>query len=187
MPKPLTPEQAKLAADNLPLAFFVVGQLWHRADVKALGLDDARSAAMHGITKAAAGFDPARGYRFSSYAFRAGANAVIKEARDWQKRAGKQLTEDTDQATDPALVASLVPARPEPDHDLHLDVLDLVARACLSPRQRLMIDCMLEGLDEAQTRKRLGLSRARINRLKWEAVGRIRAFGLRAGLTMAKG
>lgn len=74
--QPLTASQQALALRNLNLAYFCAGKL-HRQLPWRLPLDECQSAALLGLTQAAALYDPARGAKFSTYAWRAMCDRIL--------------------------------------------------------------------------------------------------------------
>jgi len=73
---PLTPEQKQMIENNISLARFTANKC-----VKRYGLspEDAVSVCYYGLVRAAIGFDPDKGFRFSTYAVRTMQCHVLKE------------------------------------------------------------------------------------------------------------
>lgn len=89
----LTEEQQRLAAENVRLAYDVVFRYRTRSvamrhAVEKLGDDRAVSEALYGLTLAARGFDPERGFKFSTYAY----GSIIRHVVEAGRRCGR-LTE----------------------------------------------------------------------------------------------
>ena len=68
----LTDEQKKLVEENMGLAYYCA----HQMKIVPLDLEERISAAMFGLTKAAASYDPQAGARFATYAVRVIQNEI---------------------------------------------------------------------------------------------------------------
>lgn len=200
----LSPERAALAAANLKLAFWVARRAERaRADVRALGPDDADGAALLGLCRAAMGFDPSRGVRFGTYAARviwtelrraatAGAPGWARPP-DWvlssggsdrlrllASRARRRLR--VPRGGDPALLSRgwfSASARDDPD-----TLRPLLARLGRShPRLLALVRlCYLEGRTLREVGLELGVSRQRTLQLREEALTLLRRYVAEGGL-----
>src|SRR5438128_2384625 len=94
------------AAEHLGLPYEVVNRWLRRYPHYRYCEDDALSVANLGLMKAAHGFDPARGYKFSTYAFR----AILTNLNEWAFGMGhvdKLTKHHTRKGTKPHVCVSL--------------------------------------------------------------------------------
>ena len=74
----MTEKESKLVEDNLPLARHIAKKWFGRTKLEN---EDIISAAQYGLVKAAASYDPERGFCFSTYAVRVIENEIRMELR----------------------------------------------------------------------------------------------------------
>lgn len=77
---PLTPERRDLALANVRLAYRLASLLWPSVRPR-LDQEETRAAALLGLCRAAGLYDPARGTKFSTYAWHCVRTAVLDAAR----------------------------------------------------------------------------------------------------------
>ncbi len=154
------------AAEHRGLVGSVARRLVAASDaVRAMGLDDAASAGMVALVRAAAKFRPELGYAFSSYAVVAIRRAILRAAAKHQRHA--PLTFDV--ADDTA------------DDDEEGERLRAVAGrveamlAALPPRERLVVEALhLRGKTRAEVAADLGRTGSRVGQLAKDAMRRLR-------------
>lgn len=79
----MTHEETKLVEDNVSLARYVA-RTW--VEKTGMETDDAVSAAMYGLVKAATTFKLDKGYKFSTYAVKVMQNEMLMEMRKYKAR-----------------------------------------------------------------------------------------------------
>lgn len=118
----LTADRAQLAHDHHRLVFRVASR-YRNACRPGIELEDLAAEGAFGLLAAAAAFDPSRGTRFTSYAWRAIDNRIRDHLRDLRRRKPEvslcpadalapDATEDTDEAA-AFVVNALATLRPE--------------------------------------------------------------------------
>jgi RNA polymerase primary sigma factor/RNA polymerase sigma factor len=161
-------DRDSLVTENMGLIGFVLKKLMYRGDVKAIGWDEAFAVGAQTLVQCSRGFDPKRGFAFTTYAHRAICNDIVKAA---QKEMKARLP-TVELSLDPA--ESLGDETPFDEERLPL-LLDR-----LRGRFRLVVE-MYYGITtrEPMTYKEiaadLGLSWQRVQQMHDKAVGKMRA------------
>lgn len=162
--QPLTPDQQATVAANLRLAYRVVNRLWWRADVRALGLEEAQQAAVVGLMRAVCYHDPARG-ALSTLAYLLCKQAVLIAAGQWRR---------TSCAT--AAAPENRPAPRGPDPDARLDAPVLLRRGGLDHGETAaVVRTIMGGELLREVGADLGCTRERVRQLRESAMARLRA------------
>lgn len=199
----LTAAQADLAAANVRLAYKEARKLWASSELarRLPSREDCEQEALRGLCRAAEGFRPELGFRFSTYATRCIRRAVLEAARDaglirvprYLQEGGRVDRTSPGCRRAAALVLQvwqmpaddggeeLEPAAPEaPDAAELAEALGRLAEALrsLSPRQReaLRLCFGLDGLGErtyAEAGRQLGVCRERVRQLRERALVRL--------------
>jgi RNA polymerase sigma factor (sigma-70 family) len=165
----LNAQQQALVSENIALSMWVIRRMWRSARVRWAfrhNVDELRSVAYEGLTKAAAYFEPERGIKFCTLATRLMIQAI------WQA-ADRQRTQTRGLSFDP-------PARPEKVMDL---VADTEASEQLEdalrhlPRRTRVIfeEHYAAGKDLAEIGQAMGVSRERIRQLVERGLETLRA------------
>lgn len=149
------------ASEHIGLVYSVVKRM--RLDTD--DTDELIGAGMVALVRAANGFDPTKGYRFSTYAVQAIRNSVIRE---WQTKTmpTKGLSRQS-QMTDAVLAGH---GRPDPEPTLDSDdelrhQQDLIAGLLvdLTDRQREVVLMRMVGMTNTEIAKRFGSNRHSIS------------------------
>jgi len=154
-------EVAQALAENEPLVHWVV----HRQRLGALRYVEAVQAGRIGLWRALRGYDPGRGYRFSTYAVPAIAHAVWRAVAS--ERRAELATAVTLWAEQPELEAEFQRA---------LEVAALYELVGRLPTHLAMVIVAHYGLDEEGPQtfraigRRLGVTRQRVQQLHIEAL-----------------
>lgn len=110
MPEPLTVEQERLVSENTGLVGFVLKRLGRRPT--EMDWDDMYQDGLFGLVKAARGFDPDKGFKFSTYAVRTIWGYVMHGRRVWVGNGDRPrimaLSLDAEWGEDGAALADLV-------------------------------------------------------------------------------
>lgn len=163
-----------LVEQNLGLVRKMVGQLTRAMLWRIGGRDEADSVGLRGLLKAAQGFDPARGTKFSTY-------ACVTISRCLYRAAGEY------RAREPLPVDDHLWARP----DERLDQIDLqdqiervkrAMRRLSAPQRKVLRLTCLQGLTVTEAARKLGVSKQAVQQLRDVALA-----GLRERLGVSKG
>ena len=155
----LTAEQQKLAADNHNLIY----QVLHDHN---LPIDDYYDVAAIGLCKAAAKFDPSRGYAFSTYAYPSMLKAIWMDKRNGNaKKRSKYLTVSLSEPIHENLTYgdAIQSDKPTPEElVLCQDILDQIQK--LKPQERVVIELTLQGLTQEEIAAIVGYSQVTVSR-----------------------
>jgi RNA polymerase sigma factor (sigma-70 family) len=163
----LTRAQQTLCATNQPLAYSTALKLWYaRPSVRAAGtLDDANQAALVGLARASRGFDPSRGWQFSTYAVTCARRAVERAAASGVLDRRRHTVTPLTAAPETALTVE----DPPPDDSAELRAKLYAALAALPTPDRTVL-VLRFGLDGGEPTgyvklgERLGVSAERARR-----------------------
>lgn len=174
---PLTPAQQQLAADNVRLPYWIAKK--YRFVGASFDLAERNGVAVDALIVAAAKFDPDRGVRFTTFAAKIIANAILREKklRGYQKRAfGLGVHQDPDPKR-------RRPERAAPVADLRHELTEARrqwvqrrAPSLLSSREIEVLSRQFDGESLLEIGERLGVSRARIQQIGAYARDRLAAF-----------
>lgn len=171
---PLTADQQTLVSENLGLAYHWAGSFASDGEAD-------RDAAVNGLIRAAQGFDPERGYKFSTYAtycIRSALHDALRQRMSERAHAA-MLFSDLDclhphpkEAETIDWLAELGVCDPEP---VDLSGLFAAARSLLNSRWWQVLRLRyLEGLSLRETGKRLTLSKERVRQIEKDALEKLR-------------
>jgi RNA polymerase sigma factor (sigma-70 family) len=178
---PLSAEELAIFDRNIPLAKTVavrcMGQPW----AKSVGdLDDLFHTTLVALAGAVRGFDPARGWAFSTYAW----TAIYRGVRNSAHRTGLLRWRESQGRREPPVVIALgelertVTAPPDDDNTATATAAARVhaGLAALEPRDRLVLTLRwLDGLTLVQAGHALELSSQRVCQLEQRALDRLAA------------
>jgi len=175
---PLTPEQQAVAAENVHLAKWWLGE--NPWPVRWFGGDEALSLAQLAVARAARDYRPETGWTFATYVATCIRNEMLREAgrRQHPKRKGGWSVASLDAPHGPteATLAEVVQTPEEPERDLAgfeaaERVADLLRR--LPPQEREVMQLRhLAQLSYAQIAEWVGLSKQRVKQVEQMAVRR---------------
>ncbi len=169
------------AASNLGLVYHVARRLARTVPaVAAMGLDEAVSAGMPGLVRAAQLFDPSRGFQFSSYAYRAIARGILRAAGRFEVFHGLPLD-----AAGALEVPDDATAAQEAETERLRDLADRLGSAleALPPREAFVVRSVsLEGRPVREVAREMGLTPSRVRQLRASALERLREAPPLAGL-----
>jgi RNA polymerase sigma factor (sigma-70 family) len=168
----LSEEQQKLVTDNLPLAYHYC----KKRPIPGLDRDENESEALFCLTRAAANFDPALGYKFSTFAWSVWINHRKDAHRQSQMETKGYLTAQTAYHDDKAKMFDPQDKQPGPDEIAEkkdeledklkrFSVLDLRAKEVLQKR--------MEGKTLFEIGQELGITRERVRQIEKSAIYRI--------------
>lgn len=170
--KRLTQDQRALVADNVGLAMLVLSRIGLAKD------EEARCEVMIPLCHAASGFEPERGFKFSTYAYR----VMTRWMWDWSFRQRRHnathepLLPEPESMDDYWAYRRQVKRRGEPvdqsplpdelaDQQLKRAALDR-ARVSLNPRQQMVLACERRGLNLCDTGKLCGVTKEAIRQTR---------------------
>ena len=185
----------ELISSCIPLAYRLAAKGWHAGQFFRLGsLEDAQGEALLALCKAARKFDPARGFRFTTYAtwvirrhllstsmegglIRVPCDVRIAVHKGTRKK--ERFREAVAQADSPCALDIDVPEDQTPiwDDDEERMVqrrwLDRAMRG-LTIQQRKTLQGRLRGETQAEIAVKLNVSKARVGQLEKSAIDRLR-------------
>lgn len=173
-PYDLSPDRLRLYLDNQGLVFSACRRVMPGAN--ATELEELVQAGRGAMLNAAERFDASRGFRFSTYAYRAIVNAVRSRRRREAKHCSRRIALTR-------LALRIIPAEgPAPedvaDHRLQMDKLEALILQ-LDARQQRVIRGRRFGVppDTLESIGReLGLSKERVRQIEVEAVEKLRTM-----------
>lgn len=179
---PLTPCQQSLVEDNVRLAYYWSHRLVHR--LTDADREEADAAAVGGLVRAAQLFDPARGFKFTTYATPWVIQGVQRwasgERRHREKKGGRKVFHlpQVDLGDD-ALEDQFEPACPRRDPREEADGRDCWEKVlALLGRDRRSKEILrlrfVEGLQLREVGRRLKLSHERVRQLQERALETLR-------------
>ena len=160
----LTLEQQKLVEDNHNLIYSFLNS-------HGLSIDDYYDVAAIGLCQAAALFDASKGLKFSTYAYTAMRNEVLKEIQKDKaiKNGGGAITvslqEPTTQDDEPLTIGDGIPANyGNPDDVLAVDcAVDNINKLC--PKHREIMKLFISGYKQGEIADIIGTSQANVSRI----------------------
>ena len=169
--EPLTPTQRALVEQWRYLPRRLYRALSHRADVRLLGADDAVSAGVEGLIRAARRYDPTMGIKFVSYAWQSVARMIVFRAEQWA-RGSADVSLDS---IGPGDAEPFQPAAPEtePADILLRERLDEALRS-LPPRWRRVVQMRSAGRRLREVAETMGVSGERVRQVEQKALARLR-------------
>ena len=154
----MTPEQRKLAEDNVKLIYAF---MW-KYNFK---IEDFDYILLHELCKAAINYDPESGYEFSTLAYTYFYNAVCNEINKNNKIINKfdsSIDEYFERIN--GKHEKIESTDPSPyDHAVAEDLLNRLYKCCKNERGIYIINKLVEGYDGGEIGKQLGISRQRVN------------------------
>lgn len=160
----LTPEQQKLVEDNHNLIYSFLNS-------RGLSIDDYYDVAAIGLCQAAALFDASKGLKFSTYAYTAMRNEVLKEIRKEKaiKNGGGAITvslqEPTTQDGEPLTIGDGIPANyGNPDDAIAVESIHNAIDK-LNPKHREVMKLFVAGYSQSEIADIVGTGRANVSRI----------------------
>lgn len=183
----VNPDWQRLVEENLELACSVAWRYirkgWDRKD-PAIDAEDLVALACEGLVRAAMGYDPALGWRFSTYAV-AHITGRIRKAFNRHCR-GVKVSDRLPRHLRPSVCSLDVPVGEDGGSALgdlvavtgHTDVEDAVltrdALARLPVRLQQLLRLRAEGWTQLEVSRRLGMTQANVSRLEQRAKQELR-------------
>lgn len=170
--KPLTEEQQKLVTDNLLLAYHYS----KKRPIIGIDRDENESEALFCLTRAAANFDPALGFKFSTFAWSVWINHRKDAHRESQMETKGYLTAQTAYHDDKAKMFDPQDKQPGPDEiaEKKDELEDKLKRfSVLNLRAKEVLQKRMEGKTLFEIGQELGITRERVRQIEKSAIYRI--------------
>lgn len=172
--KPLTEDQQKLVTENLPLAYHYS----KKRPIIGIDPDENESEALFCLTRAASNFDPALGFKFTTFAWTVWLNHRKDAHRESQAVTKGYATAQTAYHDDNAKMFDPEDKQPGPDEicERKEEIEDKrnVLRI-LDPRSRLVMRMKAEGQSLKEIGDALGTTRERIRQIVNRSIFRIQS------------
>lgn len=157
----LTDEQRQVVADNHNLIYDMLNR-------NNWSIDEYYDVAAIGLCRAAVGFDPAKGFAFSTYASKAIINAVIHEQRKSMAAMRQGVTVSLDDPipyTDAELtLGDMIGGGTEPEDIALCNAAD-VAIDSLKSREQMVLRLTMAGYKQLEIASIVGVSRTNVSRI----------------------
>ncbi len=192
----MNPEE--LVRTHLPLLSRVAAHLWRPAMLPMYELEDLAQMGFRGLVQAAERFDPARGVKFSSFAYRRIRGAIIDEIRkrDWVPRQVRIRCEETPiigslswpaptpDGMDGNEVGDLIEGPSAPlDEGLERQDLHMALRRLLDEQElTVIVGSYFRGLRLAVVADEMGLTESRVCQIRQKALAKLRLGLPRLGI-----
>lgn len=170
----------KLVTDNMKLVYHIFNTKFYKDEFVRINRDDIIQEGMLGLCKAARGFTPDNGTKFSSYAGKCIYNSMCLYLRN-AKYKGKEVSLDTPITSNGQDTITLSDVLPSLDNDIedYIETQDLKERIQafypkLSDKQKKVIDLGLKGLNQYQIAEQIGISRSYVSRLLQTAHSKVK-------------
>ncbi len=190
MTTPLTEQQRELADKNMSLVYAVINKMCKRRErsIAILGYDDACGVACMALCRAARGYDPSKGFAFSTYVYKvvtravrvaAGCEGTSRERHRNSMHTGRYYVQFAKLADGSSEEDNLVDCYPGADPIARIAYRDdivllhkLIGK--LPPRQQAVIQAVdIGGTDTQKFAGQLGISHSLVNTRRREAKRRL--------------
>lgn len=152
----MTQEQERLVAENINIVYFAAKKMGCGSD------EDLIQEGMVGLCKAAKGFNPDKGYKFSTYALHCIKSHI---SRAYGKKIVPAISIEAPICEDGLTLGDIIESGVQPD-----DYLDLWAVSerinSLPPMDKAIISGLISGQRQREIANDLGLTQAQISRSK---------------------
>jgi RNA polymerase sigma factor for flagellar operon FliA len=174
----MTAEQQKLVVDFMPFAEALAGRYFREKKPVGVDVEDLQACAYLGLCRAATRFDPARGLKFSTYAYHRVLGAIRDAARESRAARGytksgrgakgAEFIEFHDSIQDPS-------QEPAPEISLRAQHAQLFTHlSALNARERLLVEAVMQGRSLADGGREIGVTKSWASRLYAHAINKLR-------------